>query len=387
MARRERCVREVRAGRLLGALAALFLASGAHAAVLETPARQAYLVDLATGAVLLDKNADVRMPPSSMSKIMTVIMVFEQLRAGHLSLDDTLPVSVKAWREGGSKMFVEVDSRVRVEDLLRGIIVQSGNDASIVIAEGLAGTEAAFAEAMTRRGKELGLADSHFTNASGLPDPDQYTTARDLARLAEITITEYPEWYHYYAEIEFTFNGIRQGNRNPLLYKDIGADGLKTGHTKAAGYGLAASVERQGRRLILVINGLESSRARSREAERLVEWGFRAFNNYTLFAAGETVEMAEVWLGQDEQVPLVIERDLVITLPAPSRADLEVAVRYEGPLPAPIDTGSTVAELVVSAPGFETQRVALVAGADVARLGPVGRIVAAFQHLLWGGPR
>ena len=316
-------------------LAALVVAPGRPAVALETIAREAILVDATTDEVLLEKNADAPMAPASMSKMMTIYMVFERLRDGRLSLDATLPVSEIAWRKGGAKsggstMFLEPGSRVRVEALLRGIVVQSGNDASIVIAEGLSGSEQAFATEMTQRGRALGLRDTTFTNATGWPDPDHLTTARDLAILARRTIRDFPDYYHYYSEKNFTFNGIRQGNRNPLLYKEMGADGLKTGHTAASGYGLAASVGRGDRRLILILNGLPSIKARARESERLIEWGFREFGNYHLFKAGEEVTKADVWLGENATVPLVIESDLLITLPRKSRRKMKVIVTYGG---------------------------------------------------------
>jgi D-alanyl-D-alanine carboxypeptidase (penicillin-binding protein 5/6) len=319
-----------------------------------------------------------------MSKVMTIYMVFEQLKDGRLSLDDTLPVSERAWKMGGSKMFVEVDTRVSVEDLLRGIVVQSGNDASIVLAEGLAGSEEAFAEEMTRRGAEIGLTNTVFKNATGWPDPEHVTTARDLATLVRRTIADFPEYYHYYAETTFTYSGIRQGNRNPLLYKNRGADGLKTGHTKGAGYGLAASAKRGDRRLVLVVNGLPSARARSMGSQRLIEWGFREFDNYALFKAGEVVEEAEVWLGDEATVPLVIESDLVVTLPRKSRREMRVAATYDGPIAAPIERGAEIAKLVVSAPEIAPVEIPLVAGGAVERLGPAGRLVAMVKHLLWG---
>ena len=356
------------------------------AAAIETPAAQAFIIDAMTGVVLLEKNADARMPPASMSKIMTVYMVFEQLRDSYLALDDTFSVSEKAWRKGGSKMFVEVDTRVSVEDLLRGIIVQSGNDASIVVAEGLAGSEESFAREMTRRARELGLLDSQFVNSTGWPDPEHHMTARDLAKLAKLTVDNFPEFYKLYAETEFSYNGISQGNRNPLLYKNIAADGLKTGHTNASGYGLTASASRNGRRLILVINGLQGTKQRSREAERLIEWGFREFNNYTLFSAGETVEEGQIWLGQSQTVPLIIESDLVVTLPVRSRNDLRVSAVFEEPIPAPIQKGAEIAKLVVAAPGIPTRELPLVAGADVDRLGTFARMFTAIKYLLWGAP-
>jgi D-alanyl-D-alanine carboxypeptidase (penicillin-binding protein 5/6) len=362
-------------------------AGAGPAGTFETQAAQAILVEWDTKTVLLEKAADQLMPPASMSKIMTVYMVFEQLRDGRLSLDDTLPVSKKAWKMKGSKMFVEVDTEVRVEDLLRGIVVQSGNDACIVVAEGLAGSEEAFAEEMTRRGRDLGLTNTTFRNATGWPHPEHLTTARDLATLARRTIEDFPEYYHYYAETTFTYDGIRQGNRNPLLYRNMGADGLKTGHTKAAGYGLAASVERDGRRLILVVNGLLSARARAAESRRLIEWGFREFGNYLLFEGGEVVADAEVWLGDAGAVPLVIDSELKVTLPRKSWREMKVAAVYDGPIAAPIEKGAEIAKLVVSAPGAEPIEVPLLAGETVGRLGFAGRVAAAVKHLLWGSLR
>ena len=374
--------------RLRPALAGLlaWLAAAAPAAAIETTAREAIIVDATTGRVLLEKNADDSMPPASMSKIMTTYLVFERLKDGRLSLDDELPVSEKAWRKGGSKMFVEVGELVRVEDLLRGVIVQSGNDACIVLAEGLGGTEEAFAAEMTRKGREIGLTGSSFANATGWPDPNQRMTARDLATLALRLIADFPEYYHYYGETEFTYAGIRQSNRNPLLYKSLGADGLKTGHTEEAGYGLTASAVQDDRRVILVLNGLESQKARSEESARLIGWAFREFGNYTLFKAGETVENAGVWLGVDPTVPLIAEQDMTVTLSRKARLDMEVTVVYDGPIPAPLEIGQQIATLVVTAPGEETVEIPLVAGAAVERLGFAGRITASVKHLIFGAP-
>jgi D-alanyl-D-alanine carboxypeptidase (penicillin-binding protein 5/6) len=355
------------------------------AAAIETTAREAFIIDVATGRVLLDKNADASMPPASMSKIMTTYMVFERLKDGRISLDDELPVSEKAWRKGGSKMFVEVGKTVRVEDLLRGVIVQSGNDACIVLAEGLGGTEEGFAAEMTRKAREIGLTGSSFANATGWPDPNQRMTARDLATLALRIIVDFPDFYAYYSEKEFTYAGIRQSNRNPLLYKSLGADGLKTGHTEEAGYGLTASAVQDDRRVILVLNGLGSQKARSEESARLIGWAFREFGNYTLFEAGETVEEAGVWLGAEPTVPLIAEQDLTVTLSRRARLDMKVTVVYDGPIPAPLEVGQQIAKLVVTAPGEETVEVPLVAGAAVERLGFFGRITAAVKHLIFGG--
>ena len=354
------------------------------ALALETAAKQAILIDNVTGKVLFEKAADELMEPSSMSKIMTIYMVFERLADGSLKLEDTLPVSEKAWRKGGSKMFVKVGDRVSVEDLLRGIIIQSGNDATIVVAEGLAGDEAAFAADMTEQAHEMGMVSSTFTNASGWPEEGHRVTARDLALLAKLTIEKFPQYYGYYSELEFTYNDIRQGNRNPLLYKKMGADGLKTGHTQEAGYGLTASAIRDGRRLILVLNGLGSAGVRSREAERLIEYGFREFANYALFEAGETVGAADVWLGDAATVPLVIEQPLVTTLTRKARRRMLVKLVYDGPIAAPIEKGARIATLTVSTPDAETLEVPLVAGADVGKLGPLSRIGAAISYMVWG---
>lgn len=370
---------------LLCFLVALWSApSPAWSAPIDTSAREAIIVDFETGTVLLEKDADVPMPPASMSKIMTTYLVFERLKDGRLSLDDELLVSEKAWRMGGSKMFVEVGSRVRVEDLLRGVIVQSGNDACIVLAEAIAGTEEAFAELMTQRARELGMSSSTFANATGWPDPNHWMTARELALLAKRVITDFPEYYHYYSETEFTWNDIRQSNRNPLLYLSLGADGLKTGHTEEAGYGLTASAERNGRRVVMVVNGLESQKARSEESARLIDWAFREFDNYALFAPGEVVEQGEVWLGDKPTVPLVIPEGLKITLARRARGDMKVTVSYDSVIPAPVEEGQEVARLTVSAPDTEPVVVPLVAGESVGQLGVVGRVAAAVKYLIFG---
>ena len=354
------------------------------AGTIETSARQAILLDMTTGAVLFEKNADQPMPPSSMGKIMTVYKVFERLKDGRLSLDDRFVVSEKAWRKQGSKMFVRVNSRVKVEDLIRGIVVQSGNDASIVVAEGLSGSEGAFAEELNRTAKELGMSNSHFVNSSGWPDPEHRTTARDLATLSQATIENFPEYYHFYAEKVFTYNGIRQANRNPTLYRNIGADGLKTGHTEEAGHGLAASAVRNGRRLILVVNGLPSKKARALESERILDWGFREFDNYALFRSGETVADAEVWMGAAGSVPLVIRQDVLLTLSRKARRSMKVSVLYDGPFAAPVAEGTPLATLKIEAAGEDPVEYPLIAGSDVPRLGMFSRLGAAFKFVLWG---
>jgi serine-type D-Ala-D-Ala carboxypeptidase (penicillin-binding protein 5/6) len=351
---------------------------------LDTPAREAYVFDVDTGTVLLEKNADELMPPASMSKLMTVTMVFERLKDGSLKMDDTLPVSEAAWKKGGSKMFVRVDTRVKISDLLRGIIVQSGNDACIVIAEGLSGSEEAFADAMTARARELGMEKSMFKNATGWPDPEHRMTARELGILAEYIITNFPDYYGIFSEIDFTFSDIKQGNRNPLLYKNAGADGLKTGHTEESGYGLVGSAKRDDRRLIVVVNGLSSVKERSREAERLLEWGFREFGNYSLFKPGDVVDNARVWLGEADTVPLTVEEDVKITLSRQDRKSMVVKVVYNEPIPAPILQGTPVAQLVIEVPEKEAVTVPLVAMKNIARPGTVRRLTSAVEYLIFG---
>jgi len=359
-------------------------ASAGPASAFETSAKAAILVDLQSDQVLFAKNPDEPLPPASMSKLMTAFMVFERLEDGRLSLDDTFPVSEKAWRKGGSKMFVEVGSRVRVEDLLHGIIVQSGNDACIVVAEALAGSEEAFAEQMTKRAHELGLTHTTLKNASGWPDPEHLMSVRDLATLAQAMIERFPEYYPIYSEKEFTYNGIRQYARNPLLHLDVGADGLKTGHTEEAGYGLTASAARDGRRLVMVLAGLQRPGDRAREAERLLEYGFSQFKSYQLFSAGEAVGQAGVWLGSEPTVPLVLERDVVISLTPEARRALEVKVVYDGPVPAPVVKGAQIAELEIAAPGIEPRRLPLIASQEVRPAGLLSRVTSALGYLIWG---
>jgi D-alanyl-D-alanine carboxypeptidase (penicillin-binding protein 5/6) len=371
---------------LLAGWAALLAATGtALPAEFQTAAKQLIIMDYATGAELLAKNADEIMEPASMTKLMTVYMMFERLKNGSLSLTDTFLVSENAWRKQGSKMFVPVGGRVAIEDLIRGIVVQSGNDASIVVAEGLAGSEEAFAQQMTETARRLGMMNTVFKNASGWPDPGHHTTARDLAILAAATIRNFPKFYAYYAEETFTYNKIKQGNRNPLLYKNTGADGLKTGHTEAAGYGLTASAQRGDMRLILVAHGMGSMRERAAESNRLLDWAFREFNSYPLFKGGEKVADAPVWLGDAETVPLTLEQDLTAVLKRSGRKDMKVTVAMEEPIAAPIKKGAPVGKLVVTAPDMKPIERPLLAAADVGPLGMVGRFKAAIGYLVWGG--
>ncbi len=351
---------------------------------IETEARAAYIVDFRTGAVLLDKNSDERIPPASMSKMMTYYTVFAYLKEGKATLEDMLPVSEKAWRTQGSKMFVPLGGRVKIEDLLRGVIIQSGNDACIVLAEGLAGSEQAFVDEMNKKAQEIGLTGSHFTNVTGLPDPEHYMTARDLTTLARHIITDYPEFYKFESERDFTYNGIKQGNRNPLLYKDFGADGLKTGHTEDAGFGLTASTLRDGRRIIIVLNGLTSMQNRAEEGRRMMDWAYRETENVQIAKAGQPLEEAPVWMGEAATVPLALAGNYVVTLPRGARDALKAKAVFDAPVPAPITAGQVLGKLVINAPDMPPIEVPLVAGADVPRLGPVGRAFTGLRHLISG---
>ena len=354
---------------------------------IETPAKQAYLLDVTTGTVLLAKDADQPMLPSSMAKMMTIYLLWDELKSGRIRLDTEFRVSERAWRLQGSKMFVPLDGQVTVKDLIPGIIVHSGNDATVVVAEGIAGSEDVFAERMTKRAKEIGMTDTVFMNASGWPAEGQHTTAHDLAVLARRTIEDFPNLYReHYAQTGFKYQDYdTQYNRNPLLGRVSGADGLKTGHTEEAGYGLTASVQRGERRIVLVVNGLASMRQRQQETERLVEWAFREFNNLTAFKAGETVGTAQVWMGQAATVPLTVAKNVVLTLPRTARATMKATMVYDGPVQAPIAKGQRIGKVVLEpADNAGTIEVPLIAAADVQKLGFMGRIVATMKHFLLG---
>ncbi len=354
---------------------------------IDTQAQHAIIIEADTGTVLLDKGADERLHPASMAKMMTAYVVFSMLKDGKVKMTDQLPVSEDAWRTGGSKMFVPLGARVSVDDLLHGAIVQSGNDACVVLAQGLAGSVEAFVDLMNEQAKKMGLKDTHFANVDGLPDPNEWSTARDLATIAMRTIKDFPEYYKIYSQMDFTFNNIKQGNRNPLLYKNMGADGLKTGHTEESGYSLTASLVRGGRRIIMVLAGMPTAKARAEESERLADWAFREFNDYRLFAAGDTVDDAEVWLGTQPRVPLTVSKDFVVTLPRQARKDMKVSVQYDSPIPAPVQKGETVGTVTVTAPGWPQQERPLTAAVDVGRMDTLGRIATLAGYLVWGGHR
>jgi serine-type D-Ala-D-Ala carboxypeptidase (penicillin-binding protein 5/6) len=366
--------------------ASSLLIAGARAETIDTTATEAYVLDFETGAVLLDKNAETKIQPASLSKLMTVYLLFEALKKGEVKLDDTFPVSKEAWAlNEGSTMFVGIGDRIRVEDLIRGIVVQSGNDACLVVAEGLAGTEQAFVEKMNAKAKELGLNDSEFDNPHGLEDPKQLMTAHDVAWLAHHLISDFPDYYHYFSEKEFVFNGIKQGNRNPLLYKDPTVDGLKTGHLSISGYSVAVSAKRDGRRIIAVLIGTHSMQERSDESAKVLDWAYREYDNYTVAKAGSVLADAPVWLGQEATVPLAVGKDLLVTLPRATHDKLTAKAVFEGPIPAPITAGQEVGKVVISAPGMADMEVPLVASKDVPKLGFFGRMIAALKHFVGAG--
>jgi D-alanyl-D-alanine carboxypeptidase (penicillin-binding protein 5/6) len=364
------------------ALALAFLLGALlQAAAFETQARAAYVIDHETGTVLLDKNADTPLPPASMSKLMTLNMLFEALQDGRVGMETEFRVSAKAAAMGGSKMFVREGERVAVADLIPGIIVQSGNDACVVVAEGLAGTEEAFARLMNERAEALGMTGSHFANSSGWPHPTQRMTAKDLVFLARRMIDSFPEYYGYFAEEEFTWAEIAQRNRNPLLGLGIGADGLKTGHTQEAGYGLVGSAKLGDRRVVFLVTGLDSERARAEESERIVNWSFRQFSKRKLADAGQEFARAPVWMGEKRSVSLVTETAIEALVPALVRGEIQGQVVFTGPVEAPVAKGQRIGEMRVDLPEIEDLSIPLVAGEDVARAGFVTRLRTAAEVL------
>lgn len=348
-------------------------------AAYETQATAAYLYDVTTDTVLFEKNADTSLPPASMSKLMTLFMLFEALRDGRVTLDTTFGVSTKARLMGGSTMFLDETDRPTVESLIKGIIVQSGNDACVVVAEGLAGTEDAFARQMNTRAPEIGLTNSTFSNASGWPDANHRMSVRDLGVLATRIITEFPEYYGYFALKEYDFDGrspSNRFNRNPVLGLGMGADGLKTGHTEEAGYGLVGSAIQGERRIVFVFTGLASQADRRQEAEAMINWGFRQFVSKNVAKAGDVVTEIPVWLGDHQQLNAIASSDIELLIPAIGQDTVETRVEYRKPLEAPVAAGDQVAVLVVTAKDMPEKRIPLVADRDIVRGGFLPRIRA-----------
>ncbi len=356
----------------------------ANAVEIDTKAKNAYILDYDTGAVLFEKNSQEKMPPASMSKLMTIYIVFEALRAGTINLDTTFIVSEKAWKKKGSKMFVEVGKSVSIMDLLKGIIIQSGNDACIVIAEGLSGNEDMFASQMNITAKQLGLNNSNFTNSTGWPDSEHYMSSRDLAELSRRLILDFPEYFYLFSEKTYTYSNIKQSNRNPLLFSYPLSDGLKTGYTEASGFGLTATALKGNKRLILVVNGLNSAKERKKESIRIFDWAFRSFININLFTSNEVVTQADVWLGEKDIVGLVSKESIKITLRKENLKNLTVKTVYESPIPSPIIKDKEYAKIIISDNATVIKEFPLYAKEDIKKAGPIKRIFSALSYIIFG---
>ena len=362
---------------------------GFNAMGFETAARNAILMDYDTGEYLFEKNIAESVPPASMSKLMTVYILMSKIKDGSIKLDDTFSVSENAWRKGGaatggSTMFLSIGDNVSVENLIKGIVIQSGNDACIVVAENVAGSEEDFVILMNKTAKKLGLKNSHFENATGLPHPDHRMSMEDLAILARHIIKEFPELYHYFSQKEFVYNNIKQGNRNPLLYTMKGAYGLKTGHTEEAGFCLAASATKGERRLIEVMSGMSSNRERSEEAERLMSWGFREFNNFKILTKGQTVATAKVWYGKEDSVNLTVADDVLKTVHMSQQDNVKATAEFDEPVKAPIKAGQEIGTIKIEIEGQSPLNVPLIAANDVSETGMLGKFWANVKYFIFG---
>ena len=339
------------------------------------------LVDVESGQALSENNADARLEPASLTKIMTAHVVFAELKAGRISLEDMVLISEKAWKMPGSRMYIEVNKQVSVEDLLKGLIIQSGNDAAVALAEHVAGSEEAFAELMNKHAAQLGMHGTNFVNASGLPDENHYTSPRDIALVTESTILEYPEYYKWYAEKDFTFNKIKQPNRNRLLWRDESVDGVKTGHTKAAGYCLVSSAKRDGARLIAVVMGTKSDSARIVESRKLLNWGFRFFETRTLFKAGDELKSVRIWKGETDNLSVGAGDDVIIRYPRDMKDQLQARLTISTPLVAPVSKGQQVGTIDITLEDNKLKVVPLIALEEVKEAGLFGWLVDTV--LLW----
>ena len=355
---------------------------------ITTVADYAHIIELDSNRVLLSKNPDSQMKPASMAKIMTLYIVFSRVAEGSLSLEDEFLVSEKAWKMGGSRSFLDVGTRVSIEALINGIAVQSGNDAAVVLAEGISGSEEAFSDEMNRFAKQLGMSNTNFTNSTGWPDDNLITTARDLSLLTAALIRDfpsdiYPSLYPVFAKADYTYNNIKQGNRNPLIDRSLGADGLKTGHTKESGYGLVGSAQRNGQRIIMVLNGMKSKKQRSLESNRLMDFMFREFRKYTFFEQGETVSTANIWLGKESKIPLVLETELSRVLSRSERSNTIITVNYNDPVQAPLAKGDEVGTLWLEVNDVR-EEIPIIAGRDVGQLPVFSRVTEAIKYLIFG---
>ena len=356
---------------------AIIISINSAFALIDTNAETAIIMDADTGYILYEKNADKKVFPASMTKIMTTMIVFEKLSNGSLTLDDTFLVSEKAWREReGSSMFVEVDKEIRVEDLLRGIIVQSGNDACIVVAENIAGSEKTFSVLMNEMASDIGLENTNFANSTGMHSVKNYSTVADIAKMSQYLINQYPKFYHLFSETEFEWSGISQKNRNPLLYKDIGADGLKTGYLSISGYGLAASAKNSGRRLIVVGHGFISQQKRSQGTARLLNWGFREFTNINLYSKSSDVGFLPLTMASEDTVSLTTDKDIVITVAKAKKDAIETEIVPVDNLKAPFKQGDVVALLKVMIPKTDPQYINLVATKDIEEAGYISSFIS-----------
>ncbi len=362
------------------------LASVQSAQAISSAAKQAYVVDLSTGTVLFEKNANQLMAPSSMTKIMTAYVVYKLARQGRISMDDKFRVSNYAFKRGGSTMFLREGERVSVRNLVTGLMVVSGNDAAITLAEGISGSEANFAGLMNESARELGMTRTQFRNPSGWPAEGHYSTARDLAILSASLIREFPEEYKMFSRRDFKWGGVAQANRNPILGSVPGADGLKTGHTNAGGYGFAGSATDGNRRVIMVVNGMVSKAERRSESRRIMDWALRTFSTFALLRDQQVVEHAKVWMGDSPTVPLRTQNDLVMTIKKSARTNLKAKAIYKGPLEAPIKKGDIVGELVISGPGMDPYRMTLEAAHDVARINRVAAVARGLSASLFDNP-
>ncbi|MBR2922627.1 MAG: D-alanyl-D-alanine carboxypeptidase [Alphaproteobacteria bacterium] len=374
---------------LFNGLSCLMLVVSTNAWAIDTKAKNMILVDFETGEYLYQKDITQPIPPASMSKLMTVYMIFDKLRDGSLSLEDTFTVSENAWRKGGaasggSTMFLAIGDKVTVDQLLKGIIIQSGNDACIVAAENIAGDEDSFIEKMNEKAKELGLNNSYFANVTGLPHPDHKMSVEDLAILARKIIEEFPQFYHLFSQKEFVYNNIKQGNRNPLLYSMPYADGLKTGHTDEAGFCLTASAKKGDRRIIGVMTGLKSNKERSDEADKMMSWAFREYDNYRLKQKGDKIADVPVWYGVDKTVPMVLSQDVIKTIKKSNRNNVKMTAIYDKPIKAPVSMGQEIGVLKIEIPDAEPYTVPLVAGQTINKVGIWGKIKTNFKYLLMG---
>jgi D-alanyl-D-alanine carboxypeptidase (penicillin-binding protein 5/6) len=353
-------------------------------AAIQTKAKQAILVDFDTGNIIFEKNALMAMTPSSMSKLMTVYVVFNKLQKKEIALSDEVVVSEKAWRKQGSKMFLQVGTKVSIEDLLKGIIIQSGNDACIAIAEGIAGSEETFVELMNGTAKEIGLNNSNFANTTGWPDPNHYMSAQDIATLSAHIVKKFPEYYHYFAEREFVYNSIKQQNRNMLLDMNIGVDGLKTGHTDEGGYGIAVSAKNKERRLIMVVNGLSGTVERAQEASKLLQYGFLNYTNAVVAKKGHAIDEGKLWMSKDNTLPLTVEEDVIFTVAKDQLSKMVAKVEYQSPIIAPIKKGQHLGTLKVVLPDGKEKIYPLVAGKEAVKLSALSRITKNLDYYLFG---